>query len=136
MLGLQQAVNDLGLEPPLMELVKIRASQINGCAFCLDMHTLDAAAMGETQQRMHALNAWRETPFFTARERAALALTEAVTLVAGRGVEDEVFAEAARHFDESELTALTWAIAVINTWNRLAVTARLTPGQYRPQGQR
>ncbi|MFC7329557.1 carboxymuconolactone decarboxylase family protein [Marinactinospora rubrisoli] len=136
MLGLEQAVRDLGLEHSLLELVKIRASQINGCAYCLDMHTKDAEALGETHQRMHALNAWRETPFFTARERAALALTEAITLVAEDGVEDEVWEAAAEHFDASELAALTWAVAVINTWNRVAITTRQTPGQYRPKTAR
>ncbi|RCV52183.1 carboxymuconolactone decarboxylase family protein [Marinitenerispora sediminis] len=135
MAKLEQTVHGLGLEPSLLELVKIRASQINGCAFCLDMHTKDAEAQGETHQRMHALNAWRETPFFTARERAALAFAEAVTLIADGGVEDDVYEEAARHFDESELAALTWAVATINTWNRLAITARVTVGDYQPRSR-
>ncbi|MBT2507374.1 carboxymuconolactone decarboxylase family protein [Streptomyces sp. ISL-98] len=136
MLELAQTVHAMGgLEYSLQELVKIRASQINGCAMCLDMHTLDAAAAGETHQRMHALNAWRETPFFTERERAALALTEAGTLLANGGVSDEVYAEAAAHFDENELAALTWLIAIINTFNRLAVTTRMMPGSHTPQAR-
>ena len=120
-----------GLEHPLLELVKIRASQINGCAFCLDMHTQDARAAGETEQRIYALSAWRETPFFTPRERAALAWTEAVTLVSG-GVPDAVFEEARRHFTEQELADLTWAVVVINVWNRLAISFRAVPGTYKP----
>ncbi|PSK98011.1 AhpD family alkylhydroperoxidase [Murinocardiopsis flavida] len=128
-----KAVADLGLEPSLEELVKIRASQINGCAYCIDMHTIDAEALGETPQRLYALSAWRETPFFTARERAALALTEAATLIAEDGVPDEVYEEAAEHFDETELAALIWLVAVINSWNRAMITARATPGNHHPR---
>jgi AhpD family alkylhydroperoxidase len=120
-----------GLEHPLLELVKIRASQINGCAYCLDMHTQDARAAGETEQRIYALSAWRETPFFTDRERAALAWTEAVTLVGG-GVPDAVYEEARRHFSEKELADLTWAAVAINAWNRLAISFRAVPGTYKP----
>jgi AhpD family alkylhydroperoxidase len=120
-----------GLEPPLLELVKVRASQVNGCAFCLDMHTQDARAAGETEQRLYALSAWRETPFFTDRERAALAWTEAVTLVAG-GVSDAEYEEARRHFSEKELADLTWAVIAINGWNRLAISFRAVPGTYKP----
>lgn len=120
-----------GLEHGLIELVKIRASQINGCAFCLDMHTQDARAAGETEQRIYALSAWRETPFFTARERAALAWTEAVTLVAG-GVSDALFAETRKLFGEKELADLTWAVVAINAWNRLAISAHVVPGTYKP----
>src|SRR5436305_4017779 len=105
-----------GLEKGLLELVKIRASQINGCAYCIDLHTKDARAAGETEQRIYALNAWRETPFFTDRERAALAWAEAVTRI-GDGVPDLVFAEASGQFTEKELVDLTWAIAAINAWN-------------------
>jgi AhpD family alkylhydroperoxidase len=120
-----------GLEIGLIELIKIRASQINGCAYCIDMHTKDARAEGETEQRIYALSAWRETPFFTDRERAALAWTEAVTRV-GDGVPDPVFSEASGHFNEKELVDLTWAIVAINGWNRLAISFRAVPGSYQP----
>jgi AhpD family alkylhydroperoxidase len=121
-----------GLEHPLLELVKIRASQINGCAYCIDMHTKDARAAGETEQRIYALNAWRETPFFTDRERAALAWTEAVTLI-GEGVTDALFAEAREQFSEKELADLTWAVAAINAWNRVSISFRSVPGAYQPK---
>ena len=121
-----------GLEKALIELVKIRASQINGCAFCIDMHTKDARARGETEQRIYALNAWRETPFFTDRERAALAWTEAVTRIGG-GVSDELYAEARGHFSEKELVDLAWAVAAINAWNRVAISFRSVPGAYQPK---
>jgi AhpD family alkylhydroperoxidase len=120
-----------GLEHALRELVKIRASQINGCAFCIDMHTKDARAAGETEQRIYALNAWRETPFFHERERAALAWVEAVTRI-GQGVPDDLFAEVREHFTEKELVDLTWAVAAINAWNRLAISFRSVPGSYQP----
>src|ERR671934_169728 len=106
------------LDPKLFELVKIRASQINGCAYCLDMHTKDARAAGETEQRIYALNAWRETPFFTDRERAALEWTEAVTRVADTHVPDEIYQRVAAQFKEEELVALTFAVVAINAWNR------------------
>jgi AhpD family alkylhydroperoxidase len=121
-----------GLEHPLLELVKIRASQINGCAYCIDMHTKDARAAGETEQRIYALNAWRETPFFSDRERAALAWTEAVTRI-GEGISDALFAEASGHFSEKELADLTWAVAAINAWNRVAISFRSVPGVYQPK---
>jgi AhpD family alkylhydroperoxidase len=132
MLHLERAVHDLGLDPKLYELVKIRASQINGCAFCLDMHTKDARAGGETEQRIYVLPAWREAPFYTAKERAALALTEAITLVAEGHVPDEVYAEAAACFDEPEIAALILAITTINAWNRLAIASRTPAGSYQP----
>ncbi|MFF4544888.1 carboxymuconolactone decarboxylase family protein [Streptomyces sp. NPDC001406] len=113
-----------------LELVRIRASQLNGCAFCLDMHTKDARA--GTEQRIYALNAWRETPFFSQRERAALALTEAVTLVQDGHVPDEVYAEAAEVFVEPQLAALIWAATVINAYNRIAIATRMVPGAYQP----
>ena len=116
-----------GLEKGLLELVKIRASQINGCAYCIDMHTKDARANGETEQRLYALSAWRETPFFTERERAALALTEALTSLAADGVPDEVYAEAAKHFDDAELGNLIGAIIAINAWNQVGVGTALRP---------
>ncbi len=120
-----------GLEPGLLELVKIRASQINGCAFCLDMHTKDARARGETEQRLYALPAWRETPFFSDRERAALAWTEAVTRVADSHVPDEEYEWARGQFSEKELIDLTLAVVLINGWNRLAISFRSVPGSYK-----
>lgn len=130
MIALQRAVDASGLEHSLLELVKMRASQINHCAYCIDMHTKDARAAGETEQRLYALSAWEEAPFFTARERAALAWTEAVTRVADTHVPDAVHAAARDHFAEHELIALTWAVAAINVWNRLAVSFRLPVGGY------
>ncbi|MPY58663.1 carboxymuconolactone decarboxylase family protein [Streptomyces spongiae] len=126
------AAQDAKVEPELLELIRIRASQINGCAFCLDMHTKDARVQGETEQRIYALNAWRETPFFSARERAALALTEAVTLVHDGHVPDAVYAEAAEVFDDQQIAALIWAATVINAYNRIAIATRMVPGAYQP----
>ncbi|GGZ94729.1 carboxymuconolactone decarboxylase family protein [Streptomyces bluensis] len=126
------AAQDAKVESEILELIRIRASQINGCAFCLDMHTKDARAQGETEQRIYALNAWRETPFFSARERAALALTEAVTLVHDGHVPDAVYAEAAEVFDEEQIAALIWAATVINAYNRIAIATRMVPGAYQP----
>jgi AhpD family alkylhydroperoxidase len=120
------------LEPQLLELVRMRASQINGCAYCLDMHSKDARAAGESEQRLYALNAWRETPFFNDRERAALEWTEAVTLVAGDHVPDAVFEEVRRHFSDEELVNLTLAVVTINGWNRLSIAFRAVPGAYQP----
>ena len=131
-LGLEAYVRRCGLERALVELVKIRASQINGCAFCIDMHTKDARAAGETEQRIYALNAWRETPFFTERERAALAWVEAVTRI-GDGVSDDLYAQARQQFSEKELVDLTWAAAAINAWNRVAISFRSVPGSYQPK---
>ena len=122
-----------GLEAPLLELVKIRASQINGCGFCLDMHTKDARAAGESEQRLYTLSAWRETPFFSARERAALAWTEAVTRIADQPSDDALYAELGRHFSEKEIVDLTLAIIAINGWNRLALPFRTPAGSYRPR---
>jgi AhpD family alkylhydroperoxidase len=120
------------LEPSLIQLVKVRASQINGCAFCIDMHSKDARAAGETEQRLYALDAWNETPFFTDRERAALAWTEAVTLVADGHVPDAVYEQARQRFSEEELVNLTMAVIAINGWNRLSVAFRAVPGAYQP----
>jgi AhpD family alkylhydroperoxidase len=120
------------LEPSLIELVKMRASQINACAFCIDMHSKDARAAGESEQRLYALNAWRETPFFTDRERAALAWAEEITLVAEGHVPDAVYEEARQHFSEEELVNLTMAVITINGWNRLSVAFRAVPGEYQP----
>ena len=130
---LQRYVSESGLEPILLELVKTRASQINGCAYCLDMHTKDARAHGETEQRLYALSAWRETPFYSERERAALAWTEAVTLVSETHVPDDVYEQARKQFSEQELANLTLAIIAINGWNRLAISFRTVPGTYQPR---
>ena len=132
MRALDRYARSSGLEPALLELVKLRASQINGCAYCIDMHTKDARARGETEQRLYALSAWRETPFYTERERAALAWTEAVTLVAETHVPDSVFALTREQFAEKELVDLTLAIVAINGWNRLAISFRTVPGSYAP----
>ena len=136
MLGLETYVRQCGLEQPLLELVKVRASQINGCAYCVDMHTKDARAGGETEQRLSAVIVWEETPFFTERERAALAWTEAVTLVGKDHVPDEVYQQARRSFGEKELVDLTLAIIAINGWNRLAISFRAVPGAYQPASQK
>ncbi len=133
MLGLETYVNESGLERNLLDLVRLRASQINGCAFCLDMHWKDLRAEGENEQRLYSLDAWRETPFYTERERAALAWTEAVTLVTDGHVPDEVYEQACRHFSEKELADLTLAIIAINGWNRLNVAFRTVPGTYEPK---
>jgi len=127
MSGLQAYVTGSGLEPLLLELVKIRASQINGCAFCIAMHTKDARKLGESDERMHLLNAWEEAPVFSPRERAALAWTEAVTLVTEGHVPDAVYEEARKHFSEKELVDLTYAVMAINAWNRLAIALRMQP---------
>ena len=121
-----------GLEKSLIELVKIRASQINGCAFCINMHTSDARKQGETEQRIYLLSAWRESPLYTDRERAALAWTEAVTLITNGHVPDEVFALVRGQFTDQELADLTWAVAAINAWNRVAISFRAVPGAYQP----
>ena len=130
---LETYVRGSGLEPTLLELVKLRASQINGCAYCIDMHTKDARAHGETEQRLYALNAWRETPFYTDRERAALAWTEAVTLVSETHIPDDVYEQARQQFSEQELAYLTLAVIAINGWNRLAIGFRTVPGTYQPR---
>ena len=129
---LEGFVRHCGLETPLLELVRLRASQINGCAYCIDMHTKDARAAGETEQRLYGLSAWEETPFYTERERAALAWTEAVTLISEGHVPDEVFETVRREFDEKELVDLTMAVITINGWNRLAISFRAVPGTYQP----
>ncbi len=132
MWGLESYVRHCGLEPALLELVKLRASQINGCAYCIDMHTKDARAHGETEQRLYALTAWRETPFFDDRERAALAWAEAVTEVADTHVPDDIYESVRRHLSDKELVDLTLAVAAINSWNRLAISFRKVPGAYQP----
>ena len=132
MMGLQNYVNGSGLEHSLLELVKMRASQINGCAYCLDMHSKDARAAGETEQRLYLLDAWREAPMYSARERAALEWTEAVTRIT-EGVPDEVYRLVREHFSEAELANLTLAVVAINGWNRLNVAFRVEAGSYKPR---
>lgn len=136
MSGLETYVRRSGLEHSLIELVKLRASQINGCAYCIDMHTKDARAAGETEQRLYALSAWEETPFYSARERAALAWAEAVTRVADGHVPDAVYEQARAQFGEKELVDLTMAVIAINGWNRLAISFRTVPGTYQPTQRR
>lgn len=132
MLALESYVHQSGLEESLLELVKMRASQINGCAYCLDMHSKDARAAGETEQRLYVLPAWREAPFYSEKERAALAWTEAVTLVSETHVPDDVYELARKQFSDEELVNLTMAIVAINGWNRLEVSFRGVPGLYTP----
>ena len=132
MRGLERYLQSSGLEEPLLHLIKLRASQINGCAYCLDMHWKDLRAIGESEQRLYSLDAWRESPFYTDRERAALAWTEAVTLVTSGRVSDGVYEEVRPHFSEKELADLTFAVATINAWNRLSIAARTVPGSYQP----
>lgn len=130
--NLQSYVDQCGLEHSLLELVKTRASQINGCAYCLDMHTKDARAAGETEQRLYLLPAWREAPFYSERERAALAWTEVLTRIADAAIEDELYDNVRRYFGEKELTDLTLAIVAINGWNRLAISFGRSVGSYQP----
>jgi len=132
MFGLEKYLHESGLESPLLHLVKMRASQINGCAYCLDMHSKDARAAGETEQRLYLLNAWREAPFYTDRERAALAWTEGLTLVAENHVSDELYDEVRKYFSEQELVDLSMAVVAINGWNRLAISFRSEVGSYQP----
>ncbi|MGK3989773.1 carboxymuconolactone decarboxylase family protein [Sorangium sp. So ce136] len=131
MLGLSACVNRCALEEALKHLVLLRASQINGCGFCIDMHWKDARAAGEGEQRLYGLSAWREAPFYSERERAALEWTEAVTLVAEEQVPDRVHDAVRPHFSERELTDLTWLVATINAWNRMAIALRKVPGSYK-----
>lgn len=132
MLELEKYVANSSLEHSLYELVKLRASQINSCAYCIDMHSKDARKAGETEQRLYALSAWRETSFYSERERAALAWTEALTLISDNNVADSLYEEIQKHFNEKEHLALTMAIVAINGWNRLAISFRKEPGSYNP----
>jgi AhpD family alkylhydroperoxidase len=132
MRGLEHYLHACGLEPGLVHLVKLRASQLNGCAYCLDMHWKDLRALGESEQRLYSLDAWRECPYYSPRERAALAWTEAVTNVNDGHVSDAVYDGVREHFDEKAVADLTLAVATINAWNRLAIAARTTPGTYQP----
>ena len=130
--GLGQYLDTCGLERPLLYLIQLRASQLNGCAYCIDMHWKDLRVVDETEQRMYSLDAWRECPYYTDRERAALAWTEAVTLLTDGHVADSVYDAVRPHFSEKELSDLTLAVAAINAWNRLSIAARLVPGTYQP----
>jgi AhpD family alkylhydroperoxidase len=130
---LEHYVKNCGLEASLVELVKIRASQINGCAYCIDMHTKDARATGESEQRIYLLSAWREAPFYTERERAALEWAEALTLIANDQVPDEIYERVKPHFTDEELVNLTLAVATINAWNRFAISFRNEVGSYQPK---
>src|SRR5579872_4957929 len=136
MIGLETYLHQSGLEIPLLHLIKLRAPQLNGCAFCIDMHWKDLRAIGETEQRLYSLDAWREGPFYSDRERAALAWTEAVTLITDGHVPDSVYEEVQPHFTEKELTDLTVAVATINAWNRIAISSRTEPGTYQPAKHR
>ena len=136
MYGLEKYLAESSVEPPLRELVKLRASQINGCAYCIDMHTKNARAAGESEQRLFGLVAWREAPYYTERERAALAWTEALTLIADDHVSDELYEGTRRQFSEQEMVDLTLAIVTINAWNRIAISFRSEPGTYQPASQR
>lgn len=130
--ALEKYLSECGLEHSLLHLMKMRASQINGCAYCIDMHSKDARALGETEQRLYELDAWRETPFYSDRERAALAWTEALTLVSETHVPDSVYEEVRKQFSEKEIVDLTLAVAAINSWNRLAIALRSVAGHYQP----
>ena len=130
LLAVEQYLHGCGLEAPLLHLIKLRASQINGCAYCLDMHWKDLRALGQDEQRLYSLDAWAECPYYTDRERAALAWTDAVTLVAHGHVPDAVYDQVRPHFNDKELADLTLAIATINAWNRLNIAARTIPGTY------
>ena len=132
MLGIEKYLAQCGLEEGLLHLVKLRVSQINGCAFCLDMHWKDLRAIGENEQRLYSLDAWRECPYYTDRERSALAWAEAVTLITDDHASDAAYEEANMHLSDKELSDLTFAIATINAWNRLAISSRTIPGDYRP----
>jgi len=127
---IEKYVRKSGLEHTLLELIKMRSSQINGCAYCLDMHSKDARKAGESEQRLYGLNAWREAPYYSDRERAALAWTEALTLVSQSHVSDDVYQEARKYFSEKELVDLSFAIVAINSWNRMAIAFRSTAGTY------
>lgn len=133
--GLDKYLRSCGLEPGLLELVKLRASQINGCAYCVDMHSKDLRAAGESEERIYALPVWRESPYFSERERAALAWTEAVTCIYEGHVPDEVYAQARQQFNEKELVDLTAAVVAINGWNRFAISFRKPAGTYQPARQ-
>jgi AhpD family alkylhydroperoxidase len=130
MLELEKYVNKSGLDKKIISLIKIRASQINRCAFCIDMHTKDARKNGETEQRIYALNAWRETPFFNPEENAVLNLTEAITLLSENHVSDEIYQEVSNYFTPNEIAKILMTIVTINAWNRIVITTKMVPGTY------
>ncbi|MBS0192214.1 MAG: carboxymuconolactone decarboxylase family protein [Phycisphaerales bacterium] len=130
MLGVEKALHSGGIEPRLLHMIKLRASQINGCAYCMDMHWKDAKAAGETEERLYMLNAWRESPLYSDRERAAMAWVEAVTNITVGHAPDDLYEATRAQFDEKQMAELTWAIASINAWNRIAISFRATPGIY------
>jgi AhpD family alkylhydroperoxidase len=136
MLGLEKYLHDCSLEQPLIHLIKLRASQINGCAFCIDMHWKDLRAIGENEQRLYSLDAWRECPYYSDRERAALEWTEAVTLITDGHVPDALYERMRTVFKENEVADLTIAVATINAWNRIAIASRAEPGKYQSQLKR
>lgn len=133
MLNVEAALHAGSVEVPLLHLVKLRASQINGCAFCIDMHWKDAKAVGETDIRLYSLDAWHESPFYTEKERAALEWTESLTRISETHAPDSAFEELKKHFDEKQIAELSWAISLINAWNRIAIGFRATPGVYQPR---
>ena len=130
--ALDQYLGKCGLEESLVQLIRLRASQINGCAYCIDMHWKDLVALGEKEQRLYSLDAWKECPYYTDRERAALAWTDSVTRIADDHAPDSLYQEVRQHFSEKELSDITLAVATINAWNRLSIAARLVPGLYQP----
>lgn len=132
MTGLEAYLRESGLDKQLLHMIKLRASQMNGCAYCIDMHWKDARALGESEQRLYGLDAWRESPYYTDRERAALEWTEALTNITDGHVSDAVYDSVRGHFSEKELTDLSWAIAAINVWNRIAIASRSEAGNYKP----
>ena len=132
LLGLEQYLHQSGLDEKLLHLIKLRTSQVNGCAYCIDMHWKDLRALGESEQRLYGLDAWRESPYYTDRERAALAWTEAVTLITQGHAADDVYEAVRQQFSEREVADLTLAIATINAWNRIAIASRTPAGHYRP----
>jgi len=135
MMALEAYLRDSGLDHPLLHMIKLRASQINGCAYCIDMHWKDARAAGDSEQRLYGLDAWRESPYYTDRERAALEWTEALTNITAPGnshVPDAVYDAVRGHFSDKELADLTWAVGAINAWNRIAIAFRSEPGTYKP----
>ncbi len=136
MYGLEKYLAESSIEPPLRELIKLRASQINGCAYCIDMHWKDARAAGETEQRLYGLVAWREAPYYSERERAALDWTETLTLIADNHAPDELYEQTRRQFSEQELADLTLTVVTINAWNRITISFRAEPGTYQPPSRR
>lgn len=131
--AIERYIHDSGIDLKLLHMIKLRASQINGCAFCIDMHWKDAIAVGETAQRLYGLDAWRESPYYTEKERAALEWTEALTLISETHAPDDVYQRVRGQFSEKELVDLTVAVGMINMWNRVAISFRAVPGLYQPK---